>query len=40
MIGDIDKADSLACFNELLRNRFPLLYWSIGSPASEINDRN
>ena len=40
MIGDIDKADILTCSNELLRNFSPLLEWSVGSPASEIDDWN
>ena len=40
MIGDVDKADILTSFDELVRNRLPLLWWSSRSPASEIDYRN
>ena len=40
MISDVDEADILTCFDELLRNGFPLLQWSIGSPGLKIDQGN
>ena len=40
MIGDVNKADILTSFDELLRNCLPLLWWSSRSPASKIDYRN